>query len=228
MTGEYEEGRYDAKGHCVRPSHASIQAGASPADVVDTADPNRPRAIPSGTASPARGGKKKGGPSGSAPPTPTAFERSARGLPRPQRLHWALDTEGTAVVEHALQEARKIIDDLDLAVRLAEEGRQGPSCHLHPPIPPSPQILPHSEFSKGVMKRLKVSPDAFIQIAMQLSYFRDQGQFTPTYESSMTRMYRKGRTETVRSCTPEAAAFVRAQVNEGACACVLLQTAGVG
>lgn len=39
---------------------------------------------------------------------------------------------------------------------------------------------------------------------------QDQGVFCLTYESSMTRMFRDGRTETVRSCTSEAVAFVRA------------------
>uniref|UniRef100_A0A4W6DP27 Carnitine O-palmitoyltransferase 1, muscle isoform n=1 Tax=Lates calcarifer TaxID=8187 RepID=A0A4W6DP27_LATCA len=53
-------------------------------------------------------------------------------------------------------------------------------------------------------------PDAFIQLALQLAQFRDQGVFCLTYESSMTRMFRDGRTETVRSCTSEAVAFVRA------------------
>lgn len=115
MTGEYEH-RYDDNGHCVRPSHASIRRGASPADVVDTADPNHPREVPSGTASPVHG-RKGPAKSKSTPPTPTTAERSARGLPRPQRLHWVLDTEGAAVVQKALEDARKTIDDLDLEVR---------------------------------------------------------------------------------------------------------------
>ncbi|KAA8590211.1 hypothetical protein FQN60_014145 [Etheostoma spectabile] len=44
----------------------------------------------------------------------------------------------------------------------------------------------------------------------------DQGVFCLTYESSMTRMFRDGRTETVRSCTSEAVAFVRAMEDAGA------------
>lgn len=40
--------------------------------------------------------------------------------------------------------------------------------------------------------------------------------FCLTYESSMTRMFRDGRTETVRSCTSEAVAFVRAMEDAGA------------
>lgn len=38
---------------------------------------------------------------------------------------------------------------------------------------------------------------------------QDKGCFCLTYEASMTRLFREGRTETVRSCTAEATAFVR-------------------
>ncbi|NXG69662.1 CPT1B palmitoyltransferase, partial [Baryphthengus martii] len=37
----------------------------------------------------------------------------------------------------------------------------------------------------------------------------DKGCFCLTYEASMTRLFREGRTETVRSCTAESTAFVR-------------------
>lgn len=41
---------------------------------------------------------------------------------------------------------------------------------------------------------------------------QDKGKFCLTYEASMTRLFREGRTETVRSCTTEACDFVRAMV----------------
>jgi carnitine O-palmitoyltransferase 1, liver isoform len=47
-------------------------------------------------------------------------------------------------------------------------------------------------------------------MVLQLAYFRDAGKFSLTYEASMTRLYREGRTETVRPCTIESAAWVRA------------------
>ncbi|XP_013398447.1 carnitine O-palmitoyltransferase 1, liver isoform-like [Lingula anatina] len=40
--------------------------------------------------------------------------------------------------------------------------------------------------------------------------FWDAGKFCLTYEASMTRLFREGRTETVRSCTIDAANFARA------------------
>lgn len=43
-----------------------------------------------------------------------------------------------------------------------------------------------------------------------LTASQDRGTFCLTYEASMTRLFREGRTETVRSCTNESSAFVRA------------------
>lgn len=47
-------------------------------------------------------------------------------------------------------------------------------------------------------------------MAIQLAYYRDTGKFSLTYEASMTRFYREGRTETVRSCSMESVAWVKA------------------
>lgn len=70
-------------------------------------------------------------------------------------------------------------------------------------------ILHHNVYGKGFVKKCKLSPDAYIQMALQLAYYRDAGKFCLTYESSMTRLFREGRTETVRPCTLESAAFVK-------------------
>uniref|UniRef100_A0A8C0FXU6 Carnitine O-palmitoyltransferase 1, muscle isoform n=1 Tax=Chelonoidis abingdonii TaxID=106734 RepID=A0A8C0FXU6_CHEAB len=70
-----------------------------------------------------------------------------------------------------------------------------------------------SNFGKGLIKRFKISPDAFIQISLQLARFQDKGSFCLTYEASMTRLFREGRTETVRSCTRESTAFVRSMMD---------------
>ncbi|KNC72427.1 hypothetical protein SARC_15014 [Sphaeroforma arctica JP610] len=60
------------------------------------------------------------------------------------------------------------------------------------------------------IKKIKVSPDGFVQQALQLAFHRTHGFIPQTYESSMTRLYQAGRTETVRSATPESSAFVMA------------------
>lgn len=110
----------------------------------------------------------------------------------PSRLPWALDEQvAIPAIERAYEAAQDLIKDIDL------------------------RILVHDQFGKGLMKKCRISPDAFIQMALQLAYFRDAGKFSLTYEASMTRLYREGRTETVRPCTIESSAWVRAMQDGG-------------
>jgi carnitine O-palmitoyltransferase 1 len=74
----------------------------------------------------------------------------------------------------------------------------------------------HEKFGKGIIKKCGFSPDAFIQMALQMAYYKDAGRFSLTYEASMTRLYLEGRTETVRPCTIEAAAFVQSMMDPNA------------
>ncbi|XP_047451890.1 carnitine O-palmitoyltransferase 1, liver isoform isoform X1 [Mugil cephalus] len=111
-------------------------------------------------------------------------------MPGPQRLQWEIPAECEEVIESSLTIARALADDVD--------------CH----------IIPFHNFGKGLIKKCRTSPDAFIQIALQLAHFRDKGKFCLTYEASMTRLFREGRTETVRSCTVETCAFVRAMIRD--------------
>ncbi|XP_067951090.1 carnitine O-palmitoyltransferase 1, liver isoform-like isoform X2 [Watersipora subatra] len=114
---------------------------------------------------------------------------SAREL-RPIRLQWDIPSECLDVAESSLRVAQAIAADVDLHIQV------------------------HQEFGKGVIKKCRISPDAFIQLALQVAYFRDAGRFCLTYEASMTRLFREGRTETVRSCTIDSCAFVRAFCEE--------------
>uniref|UniRef100_W5KTA1 carnitine O-palmitoyltransferase n=1 Tax=Astyanax mexicanus TaxID=7994 RepID=W5KTA1_ASTMX len=110
-------------------------------------------------------------------------------LPPPQRLTWNIPSEVQVQVSDSLAVARALADDVD--------------CH----------VFPFQEFGKGRIKKLKISPDAFIQLALQLAYYRNRGGFCLTYEASMTRLFRDGRTETVRSCSNESCDFVLALEN---------------
>uniref|UniRef100_A0A8C8IX45 Carnitine O-palmitoyltransferase 1, muscle isoform n=1 Tax=Oncorhynchus tshawytscha TaxID=74940 RepID=A0A8C8IX45_ONCTS len=109
-----------------------------------------------------------------------------KGLPPPTKLQWDIPLECQEVIEESYMVAKVIADDVDFHGCLFDE------------------------FGKGLIKKSRTSPDAFIQLALQLAQFRDKGEFCLTYEASMTRMFREGRTETVRSCTSESTAFVRA------------------
>nr|KAF6409501.1 carnitine palmitoyltransferase 1C [Rousettus aegyptiacus] len=112
-------------------------------------------------------------------------------LPKPQRLHWDLPEKVHLSISLALRGAKTLSGDID--------------CH----------VFPFSHFGKSFIKRCHLSSDSFIQMALQLAHFRDRGQFCLTYESTMTRLFLEGRTETVRSCTKEACSFVNAMEDKG-------------
>lgn len=54
------------------------------------------------------------------------------------------------------------------------------------------------------------SPDAFVQAAFQAAYFSLYGRMESTYEPAMVKAFLHGRTEAIRTVTPEMAAFVQA------------------
>ena len=51
------------------------------------------------------------------------------------------------------------------------------------------------------------SPDAFVQMAIQLATYRLWGELGATYEATQTRIFLHGRTETTRAVSPASAAF---------------------
>uniref|UniRef100_A0A8B9HCU8 Carnitine palmitoyltransferase 1Aa (liver) n=1 Tax=Astyanax mexicanus TaxID=7994 RepID=A0A8B9HCU8_ASTMX len=112
-----------------------------------------------------------------------------RNLPGPQRLQWNIPSECQSMISNSLAVAQALADDVDS------------------------HIIPFEDFGKGLIKKCRTSPDAFIQIALQLAHYKDKGKFCLTYEASMTRLFREGRTETVRSCTVETCNFVRAMIS---------------
>jgi carnitine O-acetyltransferase len=66
------------------------------------------------------------------------------------------------------------------------------------------------DFGATTAKSLRVSPDAFVQVAYQLAHQRAKGHLGATYESIATRQYRNGRTEAMRVVTPEMQEFATA------------------
>ncbi|XP_033063345.1 carnitine O-palmitoyltransferase 1, liver isoform [Trachypithecus francoisi] len=110
-------------------------------------------------------------------------------IPYPTRLQWDIPGECQEVIETSLNTANLLANDVDF------------------------HSFPFVAFGKGIIKKCRTSPDAFVQLALQLAHYKDMGKFCLTYEASMTRLFREGRTETVRSCTSESCDFVQAMVD---------------
>lgn len=72
------------------------------------------------------------------------------------------------------------------------------------------------EYGKGFIKKKRMSPDGFIQMALQLAYYRLYNQIPKTYESASTRMFLNGRTETIRSVSEYSKQWVQSMQNERA------------
>ncbi|KAI0264467.1 acyltransferase ChoActase/COT/CPT [Gloeopeniophorella convolvens] len=58
-----------------------------------------------------------------------------------------------------------------------------------------------------------LSPDAWVQMALQLAWYRTRGVFTATYETALTRVFDKGRTETIRVLSADSRAWVLAMAD---------------
>ncbi|KAL7648792.1 UNVERIFIED_CONTAM: hypothetical protein RMT77_000699 [Armadillidium vulgare] len=115
-------------------------------------------------------------------------KRSYAPFPPPSHLEWRV----TPVIMKRLQESAenvdRLVDDLDF------------------------RILRYIAYGRNFIKKGKVSPDAFIQMSLQLAFFRTHGRLTSTYESASTRRFRLGRVDCIRSNTPEVLTWCEAMV----------------
>lgn len=71
-------------------------------------------------------------------------------------------------------------------------------------------VLDFTGYGKEEIKQYNSSPDAWAQMCIQLAYYKLYGQACATYESAQTRKFKLGRTETIRSASPESLAFTQA------------------
>jgi len=72
------------------------------------------------------------------------------------------------------------------------------------------EIMHFKDFGTKKIKSLKYSPDAFLQLALQLAQYRTFGKLKSTYEAVANRSYLNGRTECTRPISVEVLDFVKA------------------
>ncbi|XP_070706756.1 carnitine O-acetyltransferase [Pempheris klunzingeri] len=107
-------------------------------------------------------------------------------LPMPQKLLFNITPEIKKNIEEAKHNMNILAKDLDM------------------------KVIVFGHFGKNVPKAHNMSPDAFIQIALQLAYYRLYRCCCATYESASLRMFKLGRTDTIRSASSASATFVKA------------------
>ncbi|XP_010222256.1 PREDICTED: carnitine O-acetyltransferase [Tinamus guttatus] len=110
-------------------------------------------------------------------------------LPMPKKLRFNITPEIKNDIEKAKQNLNIMVQDLDV------------------------KVMVFHQFGKNFPKSEKISPDAFIQQALQLAYYRMYGHSCATYESASLRMFRLGRTDTIRSASVDSLKFVQAMDN---------------
>ncbi|NWS60128.1 OCTC octanoyltransferase, partial [Chunga burmeisteri] len=70
-----------------------------------------------------------------------------------------------------------------------------------------------TSFGKALIRKKKLHPDTFVQLALQLAYYKCHGRPGCCYETAMTRRFYHGRTETIRPCTMEAVEWCKSMLD---------------
>ncbi|XP_071383593.1 carnitine O-acetyltransferase b isoform X1 [Centroberyx affinis] len=107
-------------------------------------------------------------------------------LPMPKKLYFHIDREIKRDIEHAKQNLDILINDLDV------------------------NVFNFQRFGKELPKQHKMSPNSFIQVALQLAYYRVHSEVCPACDIASQRMFRGGRTEFIRSPTNQTLKFILA------------------
>lgn len=95
-------------------------------------------------------------------------------------LVWILNDELNKCLDEAESNVNKLIDNFSL------------------------YILTFNQFGRNFVKNQNLSPDAFIQLALQYTFFKIHGHLVSTYESASLRQFRFGRVDNIRANTCEA------------------------
>ncbi|XP_065371707.1 choline O-acetyltransferase [Calliphora vicina] len=111
-------------------------------------------------------------------------------LPPPERLEWEIAPEIQRRFGRACQTVDRAIDNLDF------------------------YVYRYKGYGKNFIKACQVSPDAYIQLSLQLAYFKLYGHLVATYESASTRRFLLGRVDCIRSASTEALEWAKAMCQD--------------
>uniref|UniRef100_A0A672Z5W8 Carnitine O-acetyltransferase b n=1 Tax=Sphaeramia orbicularis TaxID=375764 RepID=A0A672Z5W8_9TELE len=111
----------------------------------------------------------------------------------PKKLYFYIDKEIKRDIELAKQNLDILINDLDV------------------------NVFNFKKFGKELPKKHKMSPNSFIQVALQLAYYRVHNELCAACDIASQRMFRGGRTEYIRSPTNQTLKFVMAISNPVCC-----------
>ncbi|TPX73234.1 hypothetical protein CcCBS67573_g05486 [Chytriomyces confervae] len=138
------------------------------------------------------------------------------GTPTLRMCDWMLDSLAKGTIDHGarpsssptLTTPKKLEFDLSPAVQFSIQEAESKFAQLTQSQ--DLNVIPFDAFGKSGIKKLQCSPDAFVQMAIQLAYFKTYGAFVATYEAAQTKKFAYGRTETGRSVSSESVAWVHA------------------
>ncbi|XP_071748365.1 choline O-acetyltransferase isoform X2 [Lepeophtheirus salmonis] len=85
------------------------------------------------------------------------------------------------------------------------------------------EIYQFTKYGKDYIKSLNFSPDTFIQMTLQLTYYRLNGTLCSSYESGSTRRFLNGRVDCIRSSHLEALYWVESMLNSSIDKCTKLE-----
>ncbi|OQR74564.1 carnitine O-acetyltransferase-like [Tropilaelaps mercedesae] len=103
----------------------------------------------------------------------------------PEHLQFVLNETNRADIDKACADLKTLTDDLDL------------------------KLYSYEKYGKNFVKSCNLSPDSFIQMAIQLAFFRMHNGPGACYETATLRKFLGGRTETIRSCSVESTSFCK-------------------
>ncbi|CAK1549844.1 unnamed protein product [Leptosia nina] len=124
----------------------------------------------------------------------TVSEESSSSPIEPVQLKFTVTSEVSRMIDEAKYNLDKLVGDLEL------------NC------------FQFGQYGKNFIKSQKLSPDSYLQMAMQYAFYRLHKTPGAHYESAATRMYVGGRTETIRSCSVESIEFAKTMLQEKATA----------